>query len=125
MPAAQPCPLRATGKPAASRRRLRRPRQLPASSRRRRLSPPIFCAVCYANPLAMKRFWDQATIEPRTGEPVNGGSDNVRWRVLLDGKPVQLPNGTPLMLSRRGLAEAIAAEWQLAGGAKGGEMYAD
>lgn len=64
----------------------------------------------------MKRFWDNATAEP-VGD---------RWQVLLDGKPMRLPGGAPLLLGQPGLAEAIAAEWQAAGGTKGGEMsFAD
>lgn len=64
----------------------------------------------------MKRFWDQATVAPDAGG----------WAVHLDGKPVRLPGGTPLHLPVRALAEAVAAEWQAAGGARGGEMsYAD
>ncbi len=64
----------------------------------------------------MKRFWDNATAEP-VGD---------RWQVLLDGKPMRLPGGAPLLLGQPGLAEAIAAEWQAAGGRKGGEMsFAD
>ncbi len=64
----------------------------------------------------MKRFWDQAEIAP----------DPQGWQVVLDGKPVRLPGGPPLLLPHRSLAEAVAAEWAAAGGAKGGEMsYAD
>ena len=64
----------------------------------------------------MKRFWDNATAEP-VGD---------LWQVLLDGKPMRLPGGAPLLLGQPGLAEAIAAEWQAAGGKKGGEMsFAD
>ncbi len=64
----------------------------------------------------MKRFWDHATTEP-VGD---------RWQVLLDGKPMRLPGGAPLLLAGPALATAIAAEWQGAGGAKGGEMsFAD
>ncbi len=64
----------------------------------------------------MKRFWnDVATVADADG-----------WRVLLDGKPVRLPDGPPLVLPRRVMAEAVAAEWRAAGGEKGGEMsYAD
>jgi chaperone required for assembly of F1-ATPase len=57
----------------------------------------------------MKRFWD-------TAEVVEAGG---RFAVHLDGRPVRLPGGTPLGLSTRPLAEAIAAEWAAAGGAKG------
>lgn len=60
----------------------------------------------------MKRFWDSATVAP----------DQDGFRVLLDGRVLRLPGGTPLLLPRRSLAEAIAAEWGAAGGAKGGEM---
>ena len=64
----------------------------------------------------MKRFWDSAS----AAIDVDG------WRVLLDGKPVRLPDGPPLLVGRRALAEAIAAEWQAAGGDRDGEMsYAD
>lgn len=60
----------------------------------------------------MKRFWDNAT-----AEPVADG-----WEIRLDGRPMRLPSATPLRLTRERLAHAIAAEWQAAGGAKGGEM---
>jgi chaperone required for assembly of F1-ATPase len=60
----------------------------------------------------MKRFWDHAAVE--------AAADG--FAVRLDGRPVRLPGGSPLLLSRRALAEAVAAEWNLAGGRKGGEM---
>jgi chaperone required for assembly of F1-ATPase len=60
----------------------------------------------------MKRFWDHAAIAPASAG----------FAVLLDGRPVRLPGGAPLQLPTLALAEAIAAEWQTAGGAKGGEM---
>jgi len=65
----------------------------------------------------MRRFWERA--EP---ERVAGG-----WRVLLDGRPVRLPGGgAPLLLVPFRLADAVAAEWQQAGGRQGGAMsYAD
>jgi chaperone required for assembly of F1-ATPase len=62
------------------------------------------------------RFWDQAI-----AEPVDGG-----FAVLLDGKPMHLPGGATLRLVHPPLAHAVAAEWQLAGGGKGGNMsFAD
>jgi len=64
----------------------------------------------------MKRFWDTATVEP-----LGDG-----YGVRLDGKPVRLPGGAHLRITGETLARAIAAEWQHAGGAPGGEMsYAD
>lgn len=60
----------------------------------------------------MKRFWDEARIEPAEGG----------LAVLLDGRPVRLPGGTALRVERPALAEALAAEWQAAGGAKGQEF---
>ena len=64
----------------------------------------------------MKRFWDSATVEPEEG----------CFAVLLDGKPMHLPGGARLRVDAEPLARAIAAEWQAAGGSKGGEMsFAD
>ena len=60
----------------------------------------------------MKRFWDQAAVTD-----VAGG-----FAVLLDGKPMRIPGAGPLVLPGLALAEAVAAEWQAAGGAKGGAM---
>jgi chaperone required for assembly of F1-ATPase len=61
----------------------------------------------------MKRFWDHAVAVPR---PEGGHA------VLLDGRPLRLPGGQPLTTRSAPLAEAIAAEWQAAGEARGGEM---
>jgi chaperone required for assembly of F1-ATPase len=60
----------------------------------------------------MKRFWD--TAEAIQGE---GG-----YAVALDGKPVRVPGGGLLTLPTLALARGVAAEWQAAGGGKGGEM---
>jgi chaperone required for assembly of F1-ATPase len=58
----------------------------------------------------MKRFWDEAAV----AELPEG------LAVRLDGKPVRLPGGAPLVVPSAPLAAAVAAEWQAAGGAKGG-----
>jgi chaperone required for assembly of F1-ATPase len=64
----------------------------------------------------MKRFWTEARVAP---QPVG-------WTVALDGKPVRVPGAGVLTLPTRAMADAVAAEWQAAGGAVGGEMsYAD
>lgn len=63
----------------------------------------------------MKRFWD-------TAEPIAGDSG---WSVRLDGRPVRVPGGGALHLPTSALAEAVAAEWQAAGGGKGGETGYD
>lgn len=64
----------------------------------------------------MKRFWQTATAV-RTGDG---------YTVLLDGKPMHLPGGPLLRVRTAALAQAIADEWQTAGGDKGGEMsFAD
>ena len=58
----------------------------------------------------MKRFWHVASLIEQ---------DNA-YSVALDGKPMRLPGGPELRLPHRGLADAVAAEWQAAGGAQGG-----
>ena len=63
----------------------------------------------------MKRFWDEARVE----------AEGDAFAVRLDGRPVRLPGGGALAVPPRALAEALAAEWQAAGGAKGGEMRWD
>ncbi len=60
----------------------------------------------------MKRFWNTASVHLAE----NGHS------ILLDGKPMRLPAGPPLVVGPARLAHAIADEWLAAGGAKGGEM---
>ena len=59
----------------------------------------------------MKRFWDSAA-----AAPLDGG-----WQILLDGKPMRVPEGGALTLPTEALAHAVAAEWHGAGGGKGGE----
>ena len=64
----------------------------------------------------MKRFWDTAAAS-RTPDG---------FTILLDGRPMHLPDGAILHVRSSRLADAIAAEWQAAGAALGGEMsFAD
>ncbi len=53
----------------------------------------------------MKRFWDQAAVAVEAGG----------YGVVLDGKPVRVPNGPPLLVPTAPLAQAVADEWQAAG----------
>ena len=62
----------------------------------------------------MKRFWDQAEVTP--------AGSGAGWHVALDGKPVRIPGGASVCLPTRALADAVAAEWQTAGGSKGGDF---
>ncbi len=64
----------------------------------------------------MKRFWDHASIAPA----------GAGFTILLDGKPMRLPGAATLEVASEALARSIAAEWQAAGGGKGGDMsFAD
>ena len=63
----------------------------------------------------MKRFWDRA----------EAATDGQGFAILLDGRPMRIPGGQALRLQQAALAQAIAAEWQGAGDAKGGEMTMD
>jgi len=64
----------------------------------------------------VKRFWDIASAERM----------DASFAILLDGKPMHLPGGAVLRIGTEPLADAIAAEWQAAGGVKDGEMsFAD
>ena len=63
----------------------------------------------------MKRFWTQAYAQP----------DGNTWRILLDSRPMRLPQGGSLVLRDAALATAVAAEWQNAGGAIGGAVRLD
>lgn len=53
----------------------------------------------------MTRFWQKATAVPGTEG----------FAVELDGKPVRLPGGARLLVDSEALAQAVAAEWSLAG----------
>ncbi len=66
----------------------------------------------------MKRFWEAATIAPADAED--------EFVILLDDRALHLPGGATLRARGEVLARAIAAEWQTAGGTKGGDMsFAD
>jgi chaperone required for assembly of F1-ATPase len=62
----------------------------------------------------VKRFWEQAQAAP--------AADGGGYVILLDGRPMRLPGGATLTVPGARLAAAIAAEWQAAGGGRGGEM---
>lgn len=53
----------------------------------------------------MKRFWKQAEVIPEEGG----------WGIALDERPVRTPERAPLAVTNRGLAEAVAAEWDAQG----------
>lgn len=53
----------------------------------------------------MKRFWDHAAVAVEADG----------YGVVLDGKPVRVPDGPPLLVPAAPLAQAIADEWQAAG----------
>lgn len=63
----------------------------------------------------LRRFWNHATVT----ESPDG------YAILLDAKPMRIPGGTPLLIKQRPLADAIAAEWQAAGGQNGGQLTYD
>ncbi len=67
----------------------------------------------------MKRFWTDAAYAEAVQDGVEG------YAILLDGKPMRLPGGTVLRIPSVILARAVAEEWQVAGGEKGGEFGAD
>ncbi len=54
------------------------------------------------NAWAAKRFWENATVE----------LSDTGFAVKLDGRGVKTPAKSPLIVPTRGLADAIAAEWQ-------------
>lgn len=72
----------------------------------------VHCRLLSNGRGSVKRFWDSA-------EAV---AQDDSWTVELDGKPVRLPGGSPLSVPSAHLARALAAEWQAAGGEKGGEF---
>lgn len=56
-------------------------------------------------PAGRKRFWKQADVVP----------EGQGFVVQLDGRSIRLPRKTPLCVTSRALADALAAEWQAAG----------
>jgi chaperone required for assembly of F1-ATPase len=67
----------------------------------------------------VKRFWTDATYQAAEQDGISG------YAIMLDGKPMRLPGAAVLCVPSANLARAIAAEWQAAGGGKGGEMESD
>ena len=63
----------------------------------------------------MKRFWSSAVAEEREGQAT----------ILLDGRPMRLPGGPVLTLPVGAMADAIAQEWQDAGGGIDGLVLPD
>lgn len=63
----------------------------------------------------MKRFWKQALV---------ASTQDGAWYVTLDGRPMRLPGGVALHVHSLALAQALAQEWQQAGGDVGGEVSA-
>ncbi len=57
-----------------------------------------------------RRVWQRAEVL----------ADGDGYRIMLDQRPLRLPGGAVLTLRRRELAEAVAVEWQAAGGEVGG-----
>jgi chaperone required for assembly of F1-ATPase len=57
-------------------------------------------------PVLPKRFYKQAGVEERDGQ----------FLLTLDGRTAKTPSKQPLAVSTRGLAEALAEEWQGQGG---------
>jgi chaperone required for assembly of F1-ATPase len=53
----------------------------------------------------VKRFWDLAAVSVEPGG----------FGIVLDGKPLRVPSGPPLLVPNAELALAIAGEWQAAG----------
>jgi chaperone required for assembly of F1-ATPase len=64
----------------------------------------------------VKRFWNIAAPALQ---------DDGSYAVLLDGRPMRLPGEAAFAVPGRVLAEAVAAEWQAAGGARDGEFSAE
>jgi chaperone required for assembly of F1-ATPase len=64
----------------------------------------------------VKRFWDRVSVV----------TDDAGFRILLDDRPINIPGAGVLRVGPSALAEAVAEEWRIAGGGKGGEMsFAD
>lgn len=53
----------------------------------------------------MKRFWKEVSVE----------SDEGRWRIRLDGRPLRTPASALLTVPTRALADAITEEWRSVG----------
>lgn len=64
----------------------------------------------------MKRFWTLAEAVPQ-GDGLHA--------VMLDGRPMRLPGEAAFVVPGLALAQAVAAEWQQAGGARDGTFTAE
>ncbi|HET7715367.1 MAG TPA: ATP12 family protein [Bauldia sp.] len=70
---------------------------------------PMSKAQQLARPVLPRRFYQQASVGPHEGG----------YAVLLDGRVAKTPARKPLVVSRRDVAEALAAEWE----AQSGEIH--
>ncbi len=73
----------------------------------------------------MKRFWTDAAAAEAESEAGAGADSSGGHVILLDGKPLRLPEHGPLCVPSAPLARAIAEEWRQAGGSKGGDFTQD
>ena len=72
---------------------------------RRVLFPAQIPGAQMAHTQAMKRFYQQVSVEAAAGG----------WAVMLDGRAVKTANGAPQTVPSRALAEALAGEWSQQG----------
>lgn len=59
----------------------------------------------------MKRFYRDVTVAPAPADEIDGDFGGA-FQVLLDGRRIQSPVGRSLVLPTRGLADAVATEWE-------------
>jgi chaperone required for assembly of F1-ATPase len=66
---------------------------------------PMGAAQRLARPALPRRFYSQVSVEPQDGG----------FGVLLDGRTIRTPAKRPLVVPRRDVADAMAAEWEAQG----------